>query len=98
MLLGVSRRASAEFSFFVAIPVMLGASLLKAAKFAVRGELMFTSGELIVLAAALVTAFVVSLLAVRALIGFIRTHSFEGFGWYRIVLGVLVVVYYVVLK
>ena len=98
MLVGVSRKAAAEFSFFVAIPVMFGASALKALKFAVRGELAFTGGEIAILAVALVTAFIVSLLVVRALIGYLRTHSFEAFGWYRIVLGIVVILYYTLLK
>ncbi len=98
MLVGVSRKAAAEFSFFVAIPVMFGASALKALKFALKGELRFTGGEIAILAVALVTAFAVSMLVVRALIGFLRTHSFEGFGWYRIVLGIVVILYYTLLK
>jgi len=98
MLVGVSRKAAAEFSFFVAIPVMFGASALKALKFAVRGELAFTGVEIAILAVALVTAFIVSLLVVRALIGYLRTHSFEAFGWYRIVLGIVVILYYTLLK
>ena len=98
MLVGVSRKAAAEFSFFVAIPVMFGASALKALKFAVRGELAFTGVEIAILAVALVTAFIVSLLVIRALIGYLRTHSFEAFGWYRIVLGIVVILYYTLLK
>jgi len=98
MLVGVSRKAAAEFSFFAAIPVMFGASALKALKFAVRGELAFTGGEIAALVVALVTAFVVSMLVLRALVGFLRTHSFEVFGWYRIVLGVVVILYYTLLK
>ena len=91
MLLGVSRPGAAEFSFFLAIPMMLGASLLKAAKYVVRGQLAFSGGEIIVLVTAMVTAFAVSMLAIRGLIGFIRTHSFEVFGWYRILLGIIVI-------
>ena len=73
--------------------MMLGASLLKAAKFVVRGQLAFTGTETAALIVALVTAFAVSMFAVRALIGFIRSHSFEAFGWYRIVLGIVVILY-----
>ncbi|MBQ3815548.1 MAG: undecaprenyl-diphosphate phosphatase [Clostridia bacterium] len=98
MLVGVSRKAAAEFSFFVAIPVMFGASALKALKFALKGELLFTGSEIAILAVALVTAFAVSMLVVRALIGFLRTHSFEVFGWYRIVLGIAVILYVTLLK
>ena len=97
-LVGVSRKAAAEFSFFVAIPVMFGASALKALKFALKGELLFTGSEIAILAVALVTAFAVSMLVVRALIGFLRTHSFEVFGWYRIVLGIAVILYVTLLK
>jgi len=86
MLLGVSRKAAAEFSFFLAIPVMLGASALKLVKFGFN----FTGAELAILITAFVTAFLVSLAAIRFLVEFVRRHSFEAFGWYRIALGVIV--------
>ena len=89
-LLGVSRKAAAEFSFFAAIPIMAGASGLKVLKAAVKGGLSFAAGEWAALIIATLTAFAVSMLVVRALIGFLRSHSFECFGWYRIALGILV--------
>lgn len=92
-LVGASRKAAAEFSFFVAIPIMFGASGLKVVKYALDGGLSFTGAEIGALVTATVTAFVVSMLAVRALIGFIRSHSFECFGWYRIALGVVLILW-----
>lgn len=86
MILGMSREAAAEFSFFMAIPVMLGASLLKMLKFGFS----FTSSELIVLIVGVLTAFVVSVAAIKFLTGFIKKHSFAVFGWYRIILGAIV--------
>lgn len=86
MILGMSREAAAEFSFFMAIPVMLGASLLKMLKFGFS----FTSSELIVLIVGVLIAFVVSVAALKFLTGFIKKHSFAVFGWYRIILGAIV--------
>ena len=101
-LLGVSRTAAAEFSFFLAIPVMLGASLLKIAKFVVGAEggiaSAFTAGEFIVLGVGTLVSFLVSLVAVRFLVNFVLRHSFESFGWYRIVLGIAVLVYFGLIK
>ncbi len=93
-LLGVSRTAAAEFSFFLALPVMFGASGLKLAKFFLKGN-MFTSDELLILLVGCVTAFVVSLIAIKFLMNFVRKHSFAPFGVYRIVLGIVVVLYFV---
>lgn len=89
MLTGVNRTAAAEFSFFLALPVMAGASLLKLVKFFAGGG-VFSTTELGVLVVGTLTAFAVSLAAIRFLVGFVRRHSFEVFGWYRIVLGVIV--------
>ena len=86
MILGMSREAAAEFSFFMAIPVMLGASLLKMLKFGFS----FTSSELIILIVGVLIAFVVSVAAIKFLTGFIKKHSFAVFGWYRIILGAIV--------
>lgn len=86
MILGMSREAAAEFSFFMAIPVMLGASLLKMLKFGFS----FTSSELIVLIVGVLIAFVVSVAAIKFLTCFIKKHSFAVFGWYRIILGAIV--------
>ena len=93
MLTGVNRTAAAEFSFFLALPVMAGASLLKLVKFFAGGG-VFTSTEIGVLLVGTITAFFVSLAAIKFLVGFVRRHSFEVFGWYRIVLGLLVLAWF----
>ena len=90
-LIGVSRTPAAEFSFFLAVPVMFGASALKLLKFGFH----YTGTEILVLLCGSLTAFVVSLAAIRFLISFVRRHSFEGFGWYRIALGILVILRFV---
>ena len=96
MLLGVSRTAAAEFSFFLAIPVMFGASGLRGLKYVldvVDGEAsMFGLSELAVLLVGTVVAFVVSMIVVKFLVSFVRRHSFESFGWYRIALGIVLIV------
>ena len=89
-LLGTSRTAAAEFSFFMAIPVMLGASGLKLVKALLLDSVSFSMEEWILLAVATVVSFVVSLLVIRSLMAFIKKHSFKPFGWYRIVLGAVV--------
>ncbi len=89
-LLGTSRAVAAEFSFFMAIPVMLGASGLKVVKFFLVDEYSFTSEEWILLAVATVVSFLVSVLVIRFLMAFIKKHDFKPFGWYRIVLGIVV--------
>lgn len=88
-LVGTSRTVAAEFSFFMAIPVMLGASALKVLKFLMDG-LSFTAAEWITLAIGTVVAFAVSMLVIRFLMNFIRKHDFKVFGWYRIALGIVV--------
>ena len=90
MLLGVSRTVAAEFSFLMALPVMAGASLLRGLKFFVSG-VGISSTEWLILGVGTVVAFLVSVLAIRFLLGFVRKHSFEVFGWYRIALGLLVI-------
>ncbi len=90
LLIGVSRTVAAEFTFFLAIPVMFGASLLKVVKFGFD----FTALELAVLATGTVVAFVVSLFVLRFLMGYIKKHDFKVFGWYRIVLGIIVLLYF----
>ena len=92
-ILGVSRSAAAEFSFFLAIPVMLGASLLKAAKAILIDQISMTSTEIVVLIVGTLTAFAVSLVAVKFLMSFVKNHSFEVFGWYRIAIGAILIVY-----
>lgn len=90
LLIGVSRTVAAEFTFFLAIPVMFGASLLKLVKFGAG----FTATELAALLAGMVTAFLVSVLVIRFLMDYIKKHDFKVFGWYRIVLGLVVLGYY----
>lgn len=91
LALGVSRGVAAEFTFFLAIPVMFGASLLKLVKFGFA----FSSTELIILIVGVVVSFVVSVLAIKFLMGYIKKHDFKVFGWYRIILGILVLGYFV---
>jgi len=91
IILGTSRYVAAEFSFFLSIPVMFGASALKLAKFG----LVFTGMEMAILVTGMVVAFVVSVLAIKFLLGYIKNHDFKAFGWYRIVLGLLVISYFV---
>ena len=97
ILLGLSRTAGAEFSFFLAIPTMLGASGLKTLKFFLDGETMARNewGCLLIASA---VAFIVSLLAIRALMDYVKRHSFSAFGVYRIVLGAAVLVYFLVTR
>lgn len=90
LLLGVSRTVAAEFTFFLAIPVMFGASLLKLIKFG----LTFSSFELIILIVGMIVAFVVSIVVIKFLMGYIKKHDFKVFGWYRIVLGIIVLGYF----
>ncbi len=90
LLIGVSRTVAAEFTFFLAIPVMLGASLLKIVKFGFD----FTGAELTVLLVGMVSAFVVSVVVIRFLMGYIKKHDFKVFGWYRIILGAAVLLYF----
>ena len=90
ILLGVSRTIAAEFTFFLAIPVMFGASFIKLLKFG----FVFQGFELLILLVGMVTAFVVSILAIKFLMGYIKKHDFKIFGWYRIVLGILVILFF----
>lgn len=90
MLLGCSRYIAAEFTFFLAIPVMFGASLLKLVKYGFA----FSSYEMLILLLGMVVAFVVSILAIKFLLGYIKKNDFTVFGWYRIVLGALVLLYF----
>ena len=96
MCVGVSRTAASEFSFFLAIPVMLGASALKILKYIVKVGVAFTRAEVITLVVATVTAFAVSVFAIKLLMGFVRKHDFKVFGWYRIVLGIIVILYFLI--
>lgn len=90
LLLGVSRTVAAEFTFFLAIPVMLGASLLKLVKFGFT----FSRAELTILFVGMVVAFLVSVIVIRFLMSYIKKHDFKVFGWYRIILGTIVLIYF----
>lgn len=96
LLLGTTRAVAAEFTFYLAIPVMFGASLLKVVKYVLSGVSM-TTNEVGIMVVGLVVAFVVSLAAIRWLTGFVRRHDFKAFGYYRIILGILVLLYFLVL-
>ena len=96
MCVGVSRTAASEFSFFLAIPVMLGASALKILKYIVKVGVAFTRSEVVTLVVATVTACAVSVFAIKLLMGFVRKHDFKVFGWYRIVLGIIVILYFLI--
>lgn len=90
LIIGVSRVAAAEFTFFLAVPVMFGLSLFKLLKFG----FVFTQAELVTLAVGCVVAFLVSVVVIKFLMSYIKKHDFKVFGWYRIVLGVVVLAYF----
>ncbi|MFR4084637.1 MAG: undecaprenyl-diphosphate phosphatase, partial [Lachnospiraceae bacterium] len=90
ILLGMSRKLAAEYTFFLAIPVMFGASFLKLIKFGLH----FTGTEVVYLLLGMVVAFGVSIAAIKFLMGYIKKHDFKVFGWYRIALGVVVLAYF----
>lgn len=92
LLLGVSRTAAAEFTFFLAVPTMVGASLLKLVKFGFD----FTGAEILTLVIGMVVAFAVSVLCIKFLMSFIKKHDFKVFGWYRIVLGIIIIAYFLI--
>jgi undecaprenyl-diphosphatase len=94
LLIGVSRTVAAEYTFFLAIPVMFGASLLKLVKFGFA----FTGQELALLLIGTVVSFVVSLFVLRFLMGYVKKHDFKIFGYYRIVLGIVVLLYFGLLR
>lgn len=93
---GVSRTAAAEFSFFLAIPVMLGASALKVFKAFIIDNLTLSLTEWVVLLTGTVVAFLVSMIVIKFLMNFVRRHSFESFGWYRIGLGIILIIYFII--
>jgi len=93
IILGVSRYVAAEYSFFLSIPVMFGASALKLVKFGFN----FTGTEIAILLTGMVVAFVVSVIAIRFLLSYIKNNDFKAFGWYRIGLGILVIVYFILI-
>lgn len=90
MLMGCSRTVAAEFSFFLAIPVMFGVSLLKILKYG----LAMSAGEVAVLITGMLVAYVVSMISIKFLMNYVRKHDFKGFGYYRIVLGIIVIAYF----
>ena len=90
MLIGTSRTVAAEFTFFLAIPVMFGASFLKLLKFG----FIFSSQEVIILTIGMVTAFLVSILSIKFLMKYIKKHDFKVFGYYRIILGAIILIYF----
>lgn len=92
LILGCSRYIGAEFSFFLAIPVMFGASLLKILKFGFS----FSGEEIAILVTGMITAFIVSMVCIKLLMGYVKKHDFKVFGYYRIVLGVIVLAYFLI--
>ncbi|KNZ41798.1 undecaprenyl-diphosphate phosphatase [Acetobacterium bakii] len=92
MILGTSRTVAAEFTFFMAVPVMFGISLLKMIKFGFA----FTPWEALILLVGMVSAFITSVLAIKFLMTYIKKHDFKIFGWYRIVLGVIILGYFLI--
>lgn len=92
MIFGTSRKVAAEFTFFLAIPVMFGASLLKILKFG----LSFTATQLFTLIVGMIIALVVSVIAIKFLMGYIKKHDFKFFGYYRIALGIIVLLYFTI--
>lgn len=89
ILFGTSRIVAAEFTFFLAIPVMFGASLLKMVKFGLH----YTGAEIVIMIVGMVTAFIVSIISIKFLLSYIKTNDFKAFGWYRIMLGIVVIAY-----
>jgi undecaprenyl-diphosphatase len=94
IMIGVSRTVAARFTFILAIPVMFGASLLKIVKYG----LAFSGMEMAILAVGMIVAFVVSILVIRFLMDYIRSHDFKVFGWYRIILGLVVIIYFTIIR
>ncbi len=92
ILFGASRAVAAEFTFFLGIPVMFGASLLKVLKFGFA----FTTMEVVTLLIGMITAFIVSIIVIKFLMNYIKKHDFKVFGWYRIILGILVILYFLI--
>lgn len=90
LLIGTARPIAAKFSFFMSIPVMLGASLLKLVGFGFS----FTSAELVILIVGCIVSFAVSIVAIKFLMAYIRKNDFTAFGWYRIILGIIVIIYF----
>ena len=90
LILGSSRSVATEYTFYLAIPVMLGASLLKLVKFGFA----FSSSEVVLLIVGMIVAYIVSIIIIKFLINYIKKHDFKPFGWYRIILGIILIIYY----
>lgn len=95
MLVGCKREVAAEFSFFLAIPVMVGVSILKIGKFLLEGAVM-SSSEIMVLLIGMLVAYIVSMICIKLLVGFVKKHDFKSFGIYRIILGMVVISYFLI--
>ena len=98
LLIGVSRTVAAEFTFFLAIPVMFGASALKLLKFGLATGFTMTGNELSILLVGMIVAFIVSILSIKFLMSYIKNNDFKAFGWYRIILGIIVIGYFYLIK
>ena len=98
LLLGLQRNVAAEFTFFLAIPVMFGASLLKLAKYILKVGFVFKLSELLILAVGCFVSFLISIIVIKFLMSYIRKHDFKIFGFYRIVLGIIVLIYFLLIK
>ena len=98
LMLGLSRKTAAEFTFFLAIPVMFGASILKTAKYIASGNVSFSGMEIAILVVGIITALVVSFLTIGFLMNYTKKKDFKPFGWYRIALGIVVMIYSIVTK
>lgn len=98
LLIGLERKTIADFTFLLAIPVMAGASLLKLLKYVSDVGLSFQAGELVVLGVGSLVAFIVSIIVIKFLLSYIKKHDFQAFGWYRIILGIIVLLYFLVIK
>ena len=97
-ILGVSRTPAAEFSFFMAIPVMLGATLLKGTKALLIDGLRISPSEALIILIGTLTAFIVSLAVIKLLMSFVKKHTFKVFGWYRIIFGIILLIYYFTIR
>ena len=98
LAIGLERSVAAEFTFFLAIPVMAGASLLKLVKYILKVGLVFKTSELIILGIGCLVAFIVSILVIKFLMNYIRKHDFKVFGYYRIILGIIFLLYFFLIK
>jgi len=92
IILGCSRYIAAEFSFFLAIPIMFGISFLELVKFGFN----YTSFEITILLTGMITAFFVSIFAIKFIIGYVKKHDFKAFGYYRIILGLVLIIYFTI--